>query len=167
MPQSIVLSRGIACTKFRTNLMMVRWNLLPSIFLLVWNHSQFAICLRWRYHTANLKCRTSHLPAFFVFGKAPLDIHACATSMLECSRKGNKRILVWAKLSIVLKWVFFNPQNKHSTFSWILELTILLTRTLKSTCWKMIAFSTKGLLTIFMVLKALRRCVATHPPHNA
>jgi len=28
---------------------------------------------------------------------------------------------------------------------------------------KMIAFSTKGLLTIFMVLKALRRRVATHP----
>ncbi|PUZ44474.1 hypothetical protein GQ55_8G103200 [Panicum hallii var. hallii] len=37
---------------------------------------------------------TSNLPAFFVLGKAPLDVHACASSMLECSRKGNKRILV-------------------------------------------------------------------------
>ncbi|RLN03292.1 hypothetical protein C2845_PM13G24830 [Panicum miliaceum] len=37
---------------------------------------------------------TSNLPAFFVFGKAPLDVHACACSMLECSRKSNKRILV-------------------------------------------------------------------------
>ncbi|CAL5013957.1 unnamed protein product [Urochloa decumbens] len=37
---------------------------------------------------------TSNLPAFFVFGKAPLDVHACARSMLECSRKSNKRILV-------------------------------------------------------------------------
>ncbi|RCV32179.1 hypothetical protein SETIT_6G237100v2 [Setaria italica] len=37
---------------------------------------------------------TSNLPAFFVFGKAPLDVHACACLMLECSRKSNKRILV-------------------------------------------------------------------------
>ncbi|KAG2557332.1 hypothetical protein PVAP13_8NG244501 [Panicum virgatum] len=37
---------------------------------------------------------TSNLPAFFVLGKAPLDVHACASSMLECSRKGNKHILV-------------------------------------------------------------------------
>nr|TKW11614.1 hypothetical protein SEVIR_6G243500v2 [Setaria viridis] len=36
---------------------------------------------------------TSNLPAFFVFGKAPLDVHACACLMLECSRKSNKRIL--------------------------------------------------------------------------
>ncbi|KAF8765293.1 hypothetical protein HU200_008665 [Digitaria exilis] len=37
---------------------------------------------------------TSNLPAFFVFGKAPLDVHACACSMVECSRKSNKHILV-------------------------------------------------------------------------
>ncbi|WVZ59182.1 LOW QUALITY PROTEIN: hypothetical protein U9M48_009369, partial [Paspalum notatum var. saurae] len=37
---------------------------------------------------------TSNLPAFFVFGKAPLDINACANSLLECSRKSNKHILV-------------------------------------------------------------------------
>lgn len=37
---------------------------------------------------------TSNLPAFFVFGKAPLDVHACAGTLLECSRKSNKRILV-------------------------------------------------------------------------
>ncbi|XP_062182800.1 uncharacterized protein LOC133886903 isoform X2 [Phragmites australis] len=37
---------------------------------------------------------TSNLPAFFVFGKAPLDVDACACSLLECSRKSNKRILV-------------------------------------------------------------------------
>ncbi|KAL6875688.1 hypothetical protein ACP4OV_013201 [Aristida adscensionis] len=37
---------------------------------------------------------TSNLPAFFVFGKASLDIGACAHSLLECSRKSNKRILV-------------------------------------------------------------------------
>ncbi|KAL6662146.1 hypothetical protein ACP70R_000005 [Stipagrostis hirtigluma subsp. patula] len=37
---------------------------------------------------------TSNLPAFFVFGKAPLDVDACARSLLECCRKSNKRILV-------------------------------------------------------------------------
>nr|CAB3489706.1 unnamed protein product [Digitaria exilis] len=37
---------------------------------------------------------TSNLPAFFIFGKAPLDVHACACSMVECSRKSNKHILV-------------------------------------------------------------------------
>ncbi|EER90542.1 2-(3-amino-3-carboxypropyl)histidine synthase subunit 2 [Sorghum bicolor] len=37
---------------------------------------------------------TSNLPAYFVFGKAQLDIHACASTLLECSRTSNKRILV-------------------------------------------------------------------------
>ncbi|KAJ1295318.1 hypothetical protein BS78_01G215100 [Paspalum vaginatum] len=37
---------------------------------------------------------TSNLPAYFVFGKAPLDINACANSLFECSRKSNKHILV-------------------------------------------------------------------------
>jgi len=46
---------------------------------------------------------TSNLPAFFVLGKAPLDVDACASSILECSRKGSKHILVWTKLFPVLK----------------------------------------------------------------
>ncbi|XP_051179641.1 uncharacterized protein [Lolium perenne] len=37
---------------------------------------------------------TSNLPAFFVFGKAPLDVGACCRSLLDCSRESNKRILV-------------------------------------------------------------------------
>lgn len=37
---------------------------------------------------------TSNLPAFFVFGKAPLDVNACGRSLLECSRETNKRVLV-------------------------------------------------------------------------
>uniref|UniRef100_A0ACD5X4G8 Uncharacterized protein n=1 Tax=Avena sativa TaxID=4498 RepID=A0ACD5X4G8_AVESA len=37
---------------------------------------------------------TSNLPAFFVFGKAPLDISACCRSLLDCSRESDKPILV-------------------------------------------------------------------------
>ncbi|XP_047087805.1 2-(3-amino-3-carboxypropyl)histidine synthase subunit 2-like [Lolium rigidum] len=37
---------------------------------------------------------TSNLPAFFVFGKAPLDVDACCRSLLDCSRESNKPILV-------------------------------------------------------------------------
>ncbi|KAM0833152.1 hypothetical protein ACQ4PT_064446 [Festuca glaucescens] len=40
------------------------------------------------------KCSTSNLPAFFVFGKAPLDVGACCRSLLDCSRESNKPILV-------------------------------------------------------------------------
>ncbi|GJN28126.1 hypothetical protein PR202_gb16211 [Eleusine coracana subsp. coracana] len=43
---------------------------------------------------SHIDAQTSNLPAFFVFGKAPLDVNACACSLLECSRKSNKRILV-------------------------------------------------------------------------
>uniref|UniRef100_A0A0D9XR35 2-(3-amino-3-carboxypropyl)histidine synthase n=1 Tax=Leersia perrieri TaxID=77586 RepID=A0A0D9XR35_9ORYZ len=37
---------------------------------------------------------TSNLPAFFVFGKMPLDTNACGRSLLECSRESDKHILV-------------------------------------------------------------------------
>ncbi|XP_040385001.1 2-(3-amino-3-carboxypropyl)histidine synthase subunit 2 isoform X1 [Oryza brachyantha] len=37
---------------------------------------------------------TSNLPAFFVFGKSPLDTNACGRSLLECLRESDKRILV-------------------------------------------------------------------------
>ncbi|CAM0874992.1 unnamed protein product [Alopecurus aequalis] len=37
---------------------------------------------------------TSNLPAFFVFGKAPLDISACCRSLLDCSKESNKPVLV-------------------------------------------------------------------------
>ncbi|XP_048569689.1 2-(3-amino-3-carboxypropyl)histidine synthase subunit 2 [Triticum urartu] len=37
---------------------------------------------------------TSNLPAFFVFGKAPLDISSCCRSLLDCSRESSKPVLV-------------------------------------------------------------------------
>ncbi|KAG8089651.1 hypothetical protein GUJ93_ZPchr0011g28222 [Zizania palustris] len=37
---------------------------------------------------------TSNLPAFFVFGKTPLDANACGRSLLQCTRESGKRILV-------------------------------------------------------------------------
>ncbi|BAT13531.1 uncharacterized protein [Oryza sativa Japonica Group] len=62
---------------------------------------------------------TSNLPAFFVFGKTPLDTDACGRSLLECSRESDKRILVFYGLEYAhalddLKAVVAELYKSHS-----------------------------------------------------
>ncbi|KAL5203904.1 hypothetical protein ABZP36_008775 [Zizania latifolia] len=62
---------------------------------------------------------TSNLPAFFVFGKTPLDVNACGRSLVQCSRESDKHVLVlygleYAHVLDDLKAVMAELQKSHS-----------------------------------------------------
>lgn len=55
-------------------------------------------------------CRTSTLPALFVFGKAEIDVKDCVECLYRCMSSGKKPVLVWVenRLEIFCVYYFVN-----------------------------------------------------------